>query len=251
MRGREETRRERETSKNEPRKFPSRQSSRSINRKLNLRSRVNPQRPLEVQHESPIGRRELEGKQSRRSHRLKHEDHVDDSPLTWTRAPRHQLRSILELGVRPRDVPSGVEPGNEDGEKSDSGCGPENGGDVSRPSVGEGGFDAGDEFVGVDVGETDLGVGFEIGDGVGDGWERGSESFGDGEGGSTCSEGGRGGGGKRRTRSQFRRRSSFLRTLLILSSRTDSPEKLISGRGQRIPPSTSQRLIVQLRAEIP
>jgi len=79
-----------------------------------------------------------------------------------------------------------MEPRNEDGEESDSGCGPENGGDASRPAVGEGGFDAGDELVGIDVGETDLGVGFEIGDAVGDGGEGGSESFRDGEGGSTC-----------------------------------------------------------------
>lgn len=78
-----------------------------------------------------------------------------------------------------------MEPGNEDGEKSDSGCGPKDGGDASRPTVGERGFNASDEFVGVDVSEPNLGVGFEVGDGVGDGREGGSESFGDGEGGST------------------------------------------------------------------
>jgi hypothetical protein len=164
-----------------PRQLRSRLIPTRIDRILDLRRVVQPERPPEVLHKRWVDRRVVERQEACAGDDLEKVDDVDDPPLPWTAAPRDKAGLGRELRVVPAEVPGGMEPRDEEGKEGEAGSGPEDGGLLGCVTIGKGRLEAGDEISRINVVEADLDDGREVRDGPGDGRKSADDVCWDGE----------------------------------------------------------------------
>jgi hypothetical protein len=143
---------------------PARVRAHAVDRFLDTRGPEETEGPGKVQRERPVYGREVEGEQARCRDGLEEEHHIE------------------QAGGGEGEGVAGVDEGSEEGKEGHAGGCPLGSGLTSRPAVGQCSLNAGNDLVGLGVGDRELGERLEIRDLVGDARQTRGDIDGGGEG---------------------------------------------------------------------